>query len=58
MRKKHQDLFAKFSDTFKPETVQKWEAMVKAWEADSTKPNPYEEPLNSMFCPQLSIHVF
>jgi hypothetical protein len=46
MREKHQDLFAKFSETFKPETIAKWEAAVKAWEADSTKPNPYKEPVN------------
>ena len=46
MREKHQDLFAKFYETFKPETIAKWEAAVKAWEADSTKPNPYEEPVN------------
>jgi hypothetical protein len=49
MRAKHQDLFTKFSETFKPETVQKWEAAVKHWEVDSNKPNPYEEPVNSMF---------
>jgi hypothetical protein len=47
MRTKHQDLFAKFSETFKPETMKKWEAMVKAWEAVPTRPNPYEEPVNS-----------
>ena len=47
MYRKHQDLFVKFSATFKPETILKWEAMVKAWEADLTKPNPYEEPVNS-----------
>jgi hypothetical protein len=49
MRAKHQELFAKFSETFKPETIRKWEATVKAWEADSEKPNPYEEPVNSTF---------
>lgn len=55
MRKKHQALFAKFSETFKHDTAQKWEAMVKAREADSKKPNPYEEPVNSMFHTRLFI---
>jgi hypothetical protein len=50
MRSKHQDLFAKFSATFKPETVSVWEEMVTTWERDNTQPNPYEEPVNGEFC--------
>jgi hypothetical protein len=46
MRRKHQDLFTKFSETFKPDTITKWEAMVKAWEVDLTKLNPYVELVN------------
>lgn len=40
----HQQLFDEFSATFPPETVAAWEQMVIDWEADMTKPNPYEEP--------------
>jgi hypothetical protein len=47
MQKKHQDLFVKFTETFKPETVQTWENSVKAWEANENMPNPYKEPVNS-----------
>lgn len=46
MRTKHRELFAKFSATFKTETVSRWEESVKAWEADFDVPNPYEEPVN------------
>jgi hypothetical protein len=49
MRSKHQDIFAKFSATFKSTTVSQWEEMVKAWERDPTQPNPYEEPVNGEF---------
>ena len=49
MKGKHQELFAKFTATFKPETVSKWETMVKVWEIDNRKPNPYAEPINSMY---------
>lgn len=51
MRMKHRELFAKFSSTFKPETVAKWEAMVKKWETNPlSKPNPFEEPTNCKNC--------
>lgn len=49
MRVKHQELFAKFSATFKPETVEKWEKLVREWEQDDTKANPYVEPVNSTY---------
>lgn len=49
MRSKHQELFAKFSATFSPETVAVWEKMVTTWECDPTQPNPYEEPVNGKF---------
>ena len=50
MREKHQDLFKKFTATFTPQSVSKWEEMVKAWEFDHSLPNPFEEPINSE-CP-------
>jgi hypothetical protein len=49
MRSKHQELFTKFSATFKPETVEKWEKLVREWEQDDTKANPYAEPVNSTY---------
>jgi hypothetical protein len=49
MRDRHQDLFMKFTATFKPETVLAWEGMVMAWERDPTQPNPFEEPVNGRF---------
>lgn len=50
MRSKHRELFSKFSATFKPETLTKWEAMVQTWEANpQSKPNPFEEPINGMY---------
>ena len=45
---KHQELFVKFSETFSPETVERWEAAVNAWDADEDVPNPYEEPVNGI----------
>lgn len=50
MQTKHQDLFEKFDATFRTETTAKWEKMVKDWEADDNKPNPYAEPINSKLC--------
>lgn len=49
MRARHQELFEKFTATFKPETVARWEASVKAWDNDEDVPNPYEEPVNSKY---------
>ena len=49
MKARHQELFARFTATFKPETVSMWETMVKVWEVDNQKPNPYAEPINSMY---------
>jgi hypothetical protein len=49
MKLKHQELFVTFSATFKPETVEKWEKLVREWEQDNTKVNPYAEPVNSMY---------
>ena len=38
------NIFNQFSATFSPTTVKKWEAMVIAWNTDTTAPNPYQEP--------------
>ena len=47
MRAKHSDTFNQLSNTFLPEVVSKWEQMVRDWQEDRTKRNPYEEPSNS-----------
>ncbi len=44
MNVKQRQTFEQFSATFRPEIVDKWTKMVTAWEADATKPDPYEEP--------------
>ena len=43
MSAKQADIFTQLSSTFPPETVEKWEDMVTAWNADSKMPNPYQE---------------
>lgn len=49
MRKKQAETFTSLSSGFPPETVAKWSKMVKEWELDRSKPNPYEEPEIRMF---------
>jgi hypothetical protein len=49
MSERQTDLFTQFSATFSAETVNKWEKMVTAWDANSKAPNPYQEPENGMF---------
>jgi hypothetical protein len=44
MHAKHQALFAQLTTRFPPDVISKWEATVKAWEANPSKRNPYEEP--------------
>jgi hypothetical protein len=41
--KKLKDIAERFSATFPPDTLAKWEEMVKEWDADPLKPNPYVE---------------
>lgn len=36
--------FIEYSSTLDRKVVQEWEGMVKAWEHDFTKPDPFEEP--------------
>jgi hypothetical protein len=47
MRSKHRAAFVQFNTTFLETNVQQWEKMVDDWDADPTKPNPYEEPVAS-----------
>jgi hypothetical protein len=45
MEKKHREAFEKFTATFPSDVVAKWDKMVDDWDADMSKPNPYEEPV-------------
>ena len=44
MSQRHQSIADQLSKTFPPETIKKWEEMVKRWDKDKTAPNPYAEP--------------
>ena len=44
MSAKHEGFLTRFTARFSPEVIEKWSAMIDAWDADQTKPNPYEEP--------------
>ncbi|KAI0326025.1 hypothetical protein GY45DRAFT_1234598, partial [Cubamyces sp. BRFM 1775] len=37
-------VFREYSATFDPNVVRTWEDMVSAWNADQSRPDPYEEP--------------
>jgi hypothetical protein len=38
-----------FTTTFPPATIRKWKRMVRRWEANSSKPNPYVSNDRGMF---------
>ena len=46
MRAKQTEVFNQMSATFSPDVIEKWEAMVVAWNRNPKAPNPYEEPKN------------
>ncbi|OBZ73392.1 hypothetical protein A0H81_06621 [Grifola frondosa] len=43
MHRMQRQSFEEFSSTFPPETLKKWKDMLDAWNADFSKPSPYEE---------------
>jgi hypothetical protein len=43
MKVKKEAAHARFTAGFAPEVIDKWTAMVEAWDSDPQKPNPYEE---------------
>ena len=46
------DIFEQFSATFSPAVVNKWEAMVTAWNVNPKAPNPYQERQSGeILCP-------
>ncbi len=44
MRVKQRKVYQEFAANIPEETVKGWEEMLSAWNADPTKPDPYEEP--------------
>jgi len=49
MATKHKALHDELTTAFPPDVMQKWEDMVKTWNADPQAPNPYNEPVTSGF---------
>jgi len=49
MQKKHQLKCTEFDESFPAAVVERWAQMVRAWNADHSKPNPYEEPAISKY---------
>lgn len=45
MHQKHAQIFSNFNAKFAPEITEKWTKMVEEWDMDSSKPDPYEEPI-------------
>lgn len=41
-RNKHKEVFSKLSSSLSSKVVQEWSKMLQDWEADNSKPNPYE----------------
>ena len=49
MAQEQKDRHTKLTGTFPIHVIQKWEAMVAAWNDDPHSTNPYKEPVMSMF---------
>jgi hypothetical protein len=49
MRAKHVALLDKFTKRFKSDTVDAWRRMINEWDADTSKPCPYQEPVIGMY---------
>jgi hypothetical protein len=44
MRNKSRESFVRYNATYDEELTERWEKMVKDWDADKSSANPYEEP--------------
>ncbi|KAI0757483.1 hypothetical protein C8Q80DRAFT_1092841, partial [Daedaleopsis nitida] len=55
---KQRQIYADYTATFSPDVIQRWEAMVAAWNDDPKSPDPYEEPTTalSMASERLKLH--
>ena len=49
MAVKQRQIFVEYSATFTPTILEQWESMVAAWDADPSKPDPYEEPTTGAY---------
>jgi len=55
MASKQRQVASDITKTFPHDTVQQWKRMVKEWEADSSRPNPYiSKDRGRLFCPVLN----
>lgn len=43
MHARHETMFVTFTNRFDPKVIEKWDSMINDWDADSSKPNPYED---------------
>ena len=50
MKRWHQELLDEFSVEFPPDVISQWVEMIEAWNADPSRPNPYEEIENGEIC--------
>jgi hypothetical protein len=51
MASKQRKAADEFTETFPPDTVQQWRRMVREWEANSSRPNPYvSKDRGRLFC--------
>jgi hypothetical protein len=44
MKKKHRLVADRHTETFLLEVIAKWQQMIKEWDDDHSKPDPYQEP--------------
>ncbi|KAH9894841.1 hypothetical protein C8Q73DRAFT_645213, partial [Cubamyces lactineus] len=44
MKVQQRKTYDQYTSTFDVKVIREWEAMIKAWEEDPDKPDPYEEP--------------
>ncbi len=49
MRARHLALHNEYTAEFKHEDIEQWTTMMKVWEADRSKPNPFEETETSEY---------
>jgi hypothetical protein len=50
---KHTTILAHFTAKFSSELVEEWESMIREWDKNPSKLNPYDEPVLGRFMPFL-----
>jgi hypothetical protein len=43
MKQKHRLLVDRYTESFTPEEITKWNGVMRAWHADHSKPDPFAE---------------